>query len=153
MRIRAYNIYDEKIWLDLPDNGELTPEARWVFAAGHCHSFALAIQRLTGWKLVVRKRKSRSGSVQHVFVAVEGRTPLTLIDSNCTWVVEGQSPDIPGVQCKFKVEGWLKAEVDLALPFARTRLAELEQETEPTHYPMKCPPEVFRHPYRLSNPL
>ena len=40
-KILSYNLFNEKVWMDLPENGELTPEARWIFVNGHCHSFAL----------------------------------------------------------------------------------------------------------------
>jgi hypothetical protein len=144
VKILAYNIFDEKIWLELPDNGELTPEARWIFGNGHCHSFALAIRKLTGWKLVVKNHKNLRGQINHVLVAVGNRTPLTLIDSEKTLVLPDPSPDIEGVTYKFRGRGWLKAEVEIALPFARTRLAELEHESANAHYPVRHPALVMK---------
>jgi cytoskeletal protein CcmA (bactofilin family) len=52
MRVTHYGRSgDEVVVSELPDDGTLTAEARNVFNNGHCHSFALALSQLTGWRL------------------------------------------------------------------------------------------------------
>jgi hypothetical protein len=136
MKIRCYDVRDRIVMFDLPEYGVLTPQVRWVLLNGHCHSFALALRRLTNWPLVGR---CDGRAVGHVFCARPN--PLTLIDAAGTLVYDEEiMQPIRGLDgYKFAGKRWLKPEVDAVMPFAESRLKELQREDGSKFYPQKYP--------------
>lgn len=142
MKLRTYGLFGTRIVVDLPDDGDLTPEARWVFTNGHCHSFALALRKLTGWKLVAQE--GPRGVVLHVLVARADRSPLVVVDAAKSLVLPQRGPNILGFHCKFRGRGWLKPEVEKLMPFALRRLEEIQHESGNAHYETKPPSECMQ---------
>ncbi len=136
MKIRCYDVRDRIVLFDLPENGVLTPQVRWVLMNAHCHSFALALSRLTNWSLV----GTRHGrAVDHVFCARPD--PLTLIDAAGTLVYDEEiMPPIRELDgYKFAGKSWLRLEVDAVMPFAESRLKEIEREDARAFYSQEYP--------------
>ena len=139
MTIDCFNASEELVEFELPENRRLTPQLRWVLMNGHCHSFALAIRRLTDWPIV---GKVTNGEIEHVFCQMpDGR--LVDAESAMEWPEElfdsGSDPGFqvlhPGFEFLAK-DGWLKSVADVLIPFAQARLSELKEENgETAHVP------------------
>jgi len=138
MKIDCLNTLDELVQFELPEGAKLTPELCWVLMNSHCHSFALALHRLTDWPLVA---KVTNGELEHVLCQMpDGR----LVDAQCTMKYpEEQLLDLssdPGLRVLhsgyefLSKDGWLKSVEDVLTPFAQQRLEELELETSETGY-------------------
>jgi hypothetical protein len=131
MKIDCLNALDQLVKFELPENGQLTPQLRWVLVNGHCHSFALAVHGLTNWPMVGR---IAHGEIEHVLcqmpdgmlVDAEGATkcPEELFDLSSD---PGFQVLPPGFEFLAK-NGWLKSIEDVLVPFAQTRLQEVRQE-------------------------
>lgn len=54
MRRKRVGIWYDRVTVKINDNGlgVLNDNASQVFTHGHCHSLALAINKLTGWKMI-----------------------------------------------------------------------------------------------------
>jgi hypothetical protein len=136
----------------LPSDGRFTPELRWVLTNGHCHSFALALNRVTCWKLMgkITAYCDYSDGLDHLYCMKE---PGVLVDANnlhrfnaeffidlhqwqrgCSGFLE-----VP-LNYPFRSSvGWLAPQVDKLVPFAEERVRELETETIPTVHPIEYP--------------
>lgn len=142
MKIDCLNILDELVQFELPKDGKLTPQLRWVLMNGHCHSFALAIRHLTGWPLVA---KITDANIDHLLCQM----PVgKLVDAEAATEYPKElfeSPSSPGSRRLHSgyeflpKDGWLKSVEDALIPFARRRLEELEQQGgdkfQPSEYP------------------
>lgn len=130
MTIDCLNAFDESVRLELPSNGKLTPQLRWVLLNGHCHSFALAVHRLTNWPLV---GKIAHGEIEHVFCQMPDGRLVDAEGAKCPEELFDLSTDLrlqvlpSGFEFLAK-DGWLKSVEDVLIPFARTRLEEVRQE-------------------------
>jgi hypothetical protein len=132
MTIDCYDARDRLVQFELPDNGKLTPQFRWVLTNGHCHSFAQALQRLTSWQMVGRIKQ---GKVEHVFCQMpDGR----LVDAELTVKRQGERLNAwRGLRFRFlppnfhfsAEDGWLSSIENVLIPFAQTRLEELKRES------------------------
>jgi hypothetical protein len=138
MKIDCFNAVDQLVQFELPEDGKLSPQLRWVLTNGHCHSFALALHRLTNWPIVGR---IRHGKVEHVFCQMpDGR----LVDAECLMILPEELSDARSdpefhalhLGSEFLPEdGWLNSVEDVLIPFAQTRLEELTRENGETfHY-------------------
>jgi len=138
MTIDCLDAWDQLVKFELPEHGNLTPQLRWVLMNGHCHSFALAIHRLTDWPIVGR---IKYGKVEHVFCQMPDRR---LVDAEFAARWPQEDFDVrrglgfrvlpPDVEFLPK-DGWLKSIEDVLIPFAKTRIEEVTQEDgESFHY-------------------
>ncbi|MGB7602089.1 MAG: hypothetical protein WBM24_17405 [Candidatus Sulfotelmatobacter sp.] len=145
------NLYGKVQRFTLPPDGKLTSELRWVLLNGHCHSFALALNRLTGWKLTGRiMGDMHQDGLEHIYCLKE---PCVLVDAqvcqrfeaecfiNLHQWYEGRSGflEVPLTFHFRQSSDWLKPQVEKMIPFAQERLRELEIETEPTMHPIEMP--------------
>jgi len=140
MKIDCLNTLDELVQFELPEGAKLTPELCWVLMNSHCHSFALALHRLTDWPLVA---KVTNGELEHVLCQMpDGR----LLDAEVATKYPEELFDVssdsgfrllpPGFEFPAK-DGWLKSVEDVLIPFAHTRLEEVTQENRETvHTPV-----------------
>lgn len=111
---------------ELPE-GILSRKAKFVFSHGHCHSFALALARLTGGTLYAHRHGS--GRIRHIWVRLPDSN--TLVDAEEKFELDPQcaaqharlAPLPKGY--KFTGRGWRKAQPEKAMSFAKARLAEL----------------------------
>lgn len=138
MTIDCLTAWDRLVQFELPEDGNLTPQLRWVLVNGHCHSFALAIHHLTDWPLVA---KIADGEIDHVHCQMpDGR----LLDAEVAAIYPEDAFD-PGSDPGFQVlpsgfefpaeDGWLKSIEDVLIPFAQMRLEEVKHESDETfHY-------------------
>ena len=135
--IPCLNILDELIQFELPTDGKLTPQLRWVLMNSHCHSFALAIHRLTSWPIV---GKVTNGEIEHVLCQMpDGR----LLDAEVATKYSEELFDLssdpgyrllpPNFEFLAKV-GWLNSVEGVLIPFAQTRIEEVKQENGVTVY-------------------
>jgi hypothetical protein len=139
MKIDCFNAVEQLVQFELPRDGKLIPQLRWVLTNGHCHSFALALHRLTNWPMVGRIKQ---GKVEHVFCQMpDGR----LADAECLMKWPEELFDacsdprlrvLPPGGFQFSAEdGWLRSVEDVLIPFAQARLEELTRENgETVHY-------------------
>jgi hypothetical protein len=126
VKIECYDIQDRKVLFELPKNGELTPQMRWVLMNGHCHSFALALNKLAKWPIVA---KHDSDAIIHVYC--RRPKPKALVDAGGTIPIRGTLSRNFRPLTDYRLletDGWLKPEVDLVMPFAESRLKEIESE-------------------------
>jgi len=121
MTIDCLNALDELVQFELPEDGRLTAQLRWVLMNSHCHSFALAIQRLTDGQLVA---KVTNREIVHILCQLpDGR----LVDAECTMKYPEEelfdlSSDLGLRVLHFGYEflpkdGWLKSVEDVLFPF------------------------------------
>ena len=138
MKIDCLSAVEELVQFELPESSSLTPQLRWVLMNGHCHSFALAIHRITDWPLVARVTNAE---IEHVFCQMpDGR----LLDAEVAAIYPeetfdtGSDPGFRMLPPRFEFlaeDGWLKSIEDVLIPFAHTRLEEVMQENNETiHY-------------------
>ena len=139
MKIKCWDALERQREFELPADGKLTPELRWVLSSGHCHSFALALCEVTGWDMVGIVTKN---GLQHVYVRPEPEDGL-LIDaiSSKRWALDlFNHPSGRGFQSLHPAynfsrrRGWLKACEKLLIPFAEHRIEELQAEPEGTFH-------------------
>jgi hypothetical protein len=128
MKMQHYR-YGKVVEGEMPDDGTLTKEAREVFMTGQCHSLALAIASLVVGGVYGETGKDGK-TIVHCYAFV--------FDSNGNeWLVDvvgkykhgevGRVRRLPE-NYKFRGKGWLKPNVEAAIPFAEKRLAEIYAE-------------------------
>lgn len=135
--IPCFNILDELVQFELPNDGKLTPQVRWVLMNSHCHSFALAIRRLTRWPLV---GKTADGEIEHVFCQMpDGRLLDSEVATKYPAELFGLRSD-PGFRLLppdfefLAKDGWLNSVEGVLIPFAQTWIEEVKQENGVTVY-------------------
>jgi hypothetical protein len=107
--------------------GVLDRRAIEVFRAGQCHSFALAMQQLTGGHLVAEQH---GRELTHLLVF--DPDSRLLVDADITWAIG------PATSAAFRVlkrappfgrltTSWFPLQVEDAIPFAVTRLTQIEK--------------------------
>ena len=137
MTIDCFNAIEELVQFELPEDCKLTPQLRWVLMNSHCHSFALAIHRLTSWPMVGRVT---NGVIEHVLSQMpDGRLLDAEVATKYPEELFGLS-SVPGFRLlppKFEFlakDGWLKSVEGVLIPFAQTRIEEVKQENGVTVY-------------------
>ena len=143
MTIDCFNAVDELVQFELPKDGRLTAQLRWVLMNSHCHSFSLAIQRLTDWRLVA---KVTNGEIVHVLCQM---SDARLVDAECTMKYPEEELFDPSNDPGFRLlppgfeflakDGWLKSIEDVLIPFAQTRIEELEDEIDEVFHMSEYP--------------
>ncbi len=122
MTIDCLSALEELVKFELPNYGKITPQLRWVLMNSHCHSFALAIHRLTSWPLV---GKVTNGEIEHVLCQMpDGR----LLDAEVAMKYPEEPFSLnsdPGFRLlppdfEFLAEdGWLRSVEDVLNPFVK----------------------------------
>jgi hypothetical protein len=116
---------------ELPE-GILSAKAKFVFAHGHCHSFALALAQLTGGELYAQ-HCGGGRRIRHIWVRLPNSN--TLVDAEEKFEIDPRYPhrhrDTIAPLPKgytFTGRGWRRAQPEKAMSFAKARLAELRGE-------------------------
>jgi hypothetical protein len=121
----------KKMVTDLPP-GILSEEARHIFQHGHCHSFALALAKLTGgavygylgwdWRTVLHIYVRLPNS--NLFVDAKEMFDYALLPKG--GLINKLPPDYKFTPMR-KGIGWFKAQPEKAMSFAVARLAEIQE--------------------------
>lgn len=112
----------------LDKNGQIDYEAVRAFTTGHCHSFALAVNELTGWPIyasILNKEFDAYDSPSHVF----NKSPKGFVDvegfiGNTHWIKQATVYKVTPEEIK-KFVDYLKPRPNIALPYAKTMINDL----------------------------
>lgn len=116
---------------ELPSDGSIDEDVASAFTTGHCHSFALALNDLTGWKMYASLRTygDTPDSPGHVFVQhpsgrfVDVRGFMHKNSEGRSWLRGDLIPVSKDDIANFKA--YFKARPKFAMPYAKTVLAQL----------------------------
>jgi hypothetical protein len=100
----------------------LDDKAIKLFTNGHCHSFALAMHKLTGWALVCQYGSPYHGNERRHMYVLDPRTGYA-VDAGDEYIMDDDCRVLKHVP-KFN-ERWLPLQADDALTFAKMRLMGL----------------------------